>query len=169
MPTEMSYIRVNIVDASPMTFGEFKAAHPTSGGANQQRPDDDPGYVIVYRKGKPNEYVSWCPRAEFEEVSSPFSKDAMSFGMAIDACRYAGKKIQRVNWNGEGQFVRFEKVLVSEDGKLHIEEENAPGMTESGCFVFHFVNRKTGETGLQVGWLASQADMAASDWRIVED
>ena len=30
------------------------------------------------------------------------------------------------------------------------------------------VNRKTGETGIQVGWLASQADMAASDWRIVE-
>jgi hypothetical protein len=38
----------------------------------------------------------------------------------------------------------------------------------SSCFVFHFVNRKTGETGIQVGWLASQADMAASDWRIVE-
>ena len=99
----------------------------------------------------------------------------MTFGQAIDACRYKGAKIQRANWNGEGQFVRYESALVSEDGKLRIEEgmgpkdfENMPPMVESGCFVFHFVNRKTGETGIQVGWLASQADLAASDWRIVE-
>ena len=169
MPTEMSYIRVNIVDASPMTFGEFKAQYPTSGGANQQRPDDDPGYVIVYRKGKPNEYVSWCPRAEFEEVSSPFSKDAMSFGMAMDACRYAGKKIQRKNWNGEGQFVRFENVLASPSGEFVAGREEPPVQINSHCFVFHFVNRKTGEKGIQVGWLASQADMAACDWVFVED
>lgn len=162
------YIRVNIVDAAPMRFGDFKTAYPTSGGANQQRPDDDPGYVIFYRKGQPNEYVSWCPAEEFTAVSAPFHKDGMSFGMAIDACRYAGKKIQRVNWNGEGQFVRFEEVLASEDGKLHDNPQDAPGMVASGCFVFHFVNRKTGETGIQVGWLASQADMAANDWRVIE-
>jgi hypothetical protein len=92
----------------------------------------------------------------------------MTFGQAIDACRYRGAKIQRINWNGEGQYVRFEEVLASEDGKLHINPENAVGMVESCCLVFHFVNRKTGETGIQVGWLASQADMVASDWRIVE-
>lgn len=96
------------------------------------------------------------------------SVDGMTFGQAIDACRYRGAKIQRKNWNGEGQFVRFEEVLASEDGKLHTDPQGAPGMIASSCFVFHFVNRKTGETGLQVGWLASQADMAASDWRIVE-
>ena len=101
--------------------------------------------------------------------------DGMTFGQAIDACRYKGAKIQRANWNGEGQFVRFEPALVSEDGELHGGEgmepkdfENIPPMVESECFVFHFVNRKTGETGIQVGWLASQADLAASDWRIVE-
>ena len=94
--------------------------------------------------------------------------DGMTFGQAIDACRYRGAKIQRANWNGEGQFVRFEEVLASEDGKLHTDPQGAPGMISSSCFVFHFVNRRTGETGIQVGWLASQADMYASDWRIVE-
>lgn len=169
----MKYIRVNHVDAEPMAFGEFKAKYPKSGGANIERDPADEGYVITYRKGEPNEYVSWCPKAEFEAVSRPV--DGMTFGQAIDACRYNGAKIQRANWNGEGQFVRFEPALVSEDGKLHIGEgmepkdfENIPPMVASDCFVFHFVNRKTGETGIQVGWLASQADLAASDWRIVE-
>ena len=44
---------------------------------------------------------------------------------------------------------------------------NVP-MIEVECFVFHCINRKTGRPGIQVGWLASQADMAANDWRIVE-
>ena len=89
----------------------------------------------------------------------------LTFGAAIDACRYKGKKIQRVNWNGVGQFVRYENVLGFDDGDNH--EGKGPNITSS-CFVFHFVSRKTGETGIQVGWFASQADMAANDWVIVE-
>jgi hypothetical protein len=93
------------------------------------------------------------------------STEGLTFGQAIDACRYRGAKIQRVNWNGEGQFVRFEYITAYEDGGRAYPDERTVG---SDCFVFHFVNRKTGETGIQVGWLASQADMSASDWRIVE-
>ena len=110
----MKYIRVNKVDAEPMTFGEFKEKFPKSGGANIERDPADVGYVITYRKGEPNEYVSWCPKAEFEAVSRPV--DGMTFGQAIDACRYKGAKIQRANWNGEGQFVRFEYTTAYEDG-----------------------------------------------------
>ena len=155
----MKYIRVNYVDAEPMKFGDFKAKFPLSGGANQPRPDDEEGYVITYRKGEPNEYVSWCPKKEFDQVSSPVPEHGMSFGMAIDACRYGNAKIQRRNWNGIGQYVEYRKcATLNEQGV----EDN------SKCFVFHFVNRNTGETGIQVGWLASQADLAASDWMIVE-
>jgi len=110
-----------------------------------------------------------CPDQEMGLEASDLADDVwdvlhategLTFGQAIDACRYGGAKIQRVNWNGEGQFVRYERCLVSEQGDLNA--------VESHCFVFHFVNRKTGGTGLQVGWLASQSDMSASDWRIVE-
>ncbi len=159
----MKYIRVNHVDAEPMTFGEFKEKFPKSGGANVERDPADEGYVITYRKGEPNEYVSWCPKAEFDAVSRPI--DGMTFGQAIDACRYRGKKIQRANWNGEGQYVRFEKTNAFTEGGM---TDHPEGVVESKCFVFHFVNRKTGETGIQVGWLASQADMSSSDWAIVE-
>lgn len=89
----------------------------------------------------------------------------LTFGQAIEACRYQGKKIQRQNWNGIDQYVEYREcaVLFPDDGSGEIKHEST-----SYAFVFHFKSRKTGETGIQVGWLASQADMAASDWVIVE-
>lgn len=160
MPEYKKYIRCHIVKATPMTRGEYNTHRGWEMPANENAADE--GYHVVY----PDGYESWCPKAQFEAAGHEV--DGLSFGMAIDACRYRGAKIQRVNWNGEGQYVRFEEVLASEDGKLHAEPQGAPGMVASGCFVFHFVNRKTGETGIQVGWLASQADMAANDWRVIE-
>ena len=160
MPEYKKYIRCHIVKATPMTRGISYALRGKETPANENAADE--GYHVVY----PDGYESWCPRAQFEAAGRPI--DNMTFGMAIDACRYKSAKIQRANWNGEGQYVRFEEVIASEDGKLHTDPQDAPGMVASGCFVFHFVNRKTGETGIQVGWLASQADMAANDWRIVE-
>lgn len=150
------YIRCHIVEAEPMT----RDAYNTLRGL--EAPDENPdaeGYHVVY----PDGYESWCPKAQFEAAGRPI--DGMTFGQAIDACCYRGAKIQRKNWNGEGQFVRFEYITAYEDRGRASPSERSIG---SSCFVFHFVNRKTGETGLQVGWLASQADMAACDWRIVE-
>lgn len=149
------YIRCHVVEAEPMTryaFDNLKNREHTS-------PTNDDGYHVVY----PDGYESWCPKAQFEAAGNPIEN--MTFGQAIDACRYRGVKIQRANWNGEGQFVRFEYITAYEDGGRAYPDERTIG---SDCFVFHFVNRKTGETGIQVGWLASQADMAACDWRIVE-
>ena len=156
----LKYIRCHIVKAKPMTRGDYNKYRGWELPANENAADE--GYYIVY----PDGYQSWCPKAQFEAAGRLI--DNMTFGQAIDVCRYKGAKIQRKNWNGVGQYVRYEEVLVSEDGKLHTEPQGASGMVVSGCFVFHFVNRKTGETGIQVGWLASQADMAADDWVIVE-
>ena len=89
----------------------------------------------------------------------------LTFGAAIDACRYKGKKIQRQNWNGAGQYVEYREcaVLFPDNGSGDIMIEST-----SHAFVFHYTNRKTGETGIQIGWLASQADLAANDWIIFE-
>lgn len=153
----MKQVRINVVDTEPMTRGDYNKMRGWQIPENENPADE--GYVITYRKGQPNEYISWCPKKEADEVSIS-CENGLPFGVAIMECRYHGKKIQRANWNGEGQYVEYKVVEVcySEESKL----------VQSHAFVFHFVNRKTGETGIQVGWLASQADMAANDWRIVE-
>ena len=160
MPEYKQYIRCHIVKATPMTRGACYELLGRTMMANDESPSDE-GYHVIYS----DDYESWCPKAQFEAAGSPI--DSMTFGLAIDACRYKGKKIQRANWNGKGQYVEFRHVatLLEDECDAIIEEGN-----ERDCFayVFHFVNSKTGETGIQVGWLASQADMAASDWVIVE-
>lgn len=62
------YVRVNIVDAEPMTRGDYNAFRGWTIPANEN-PNDE-GYIIWYRKGKEDEYVSWCPKKQFDEVST---------------------------------------------------------------------------------------------------
>lgn len=150
----MKYIRMHQVEAEPMKFGEFKTKYPKSGGANVERGADDDGYVIFYRGG---EYVSWCPKKEFEDVSRPC--DGLTFGHAIEMMK-RGKKVARRGWNGKGQFVTIgtEFTYVDCNGKQNAEHE-----TSGKCaLVFH------GTIGVQVGWLASQSDMLSEDWGVAE-
>lgn len=149
-----NFIRMQKVEAEPMKFGEFKDTYPKSGGANVDRGANDDGYVIFYRGG---EYVSWCPKKEFEDVSRPC--DGMTFGMAIEAMK-RGKKVARRGWNGKGQFVTVgnQFTYVDCNGKQNAEHQTSG----TAALIFH------GTIGVQVGWLASQSDMLSDDWEIVE-
>jgi hypothetical protein len=71
-------------------------------------------------------------------VGSPV--DGMTFGQAIDACRYKGEKIQRAEWNS-ADYVCFDK--------------------DTDCFVMD-------KDGVLLEWGTTQYDMAANDWMIVE-
>ena len=145
------FMRMNIVEAIPMTRCEY------CNDRGIESPDEDcEGFKVVYSDG----YVSWCPKDKFDAVSVSCAEGCVPFGYAIAECQYHGKKIKRVGWNGEDQYVEYREcaTLNTEGVDLH-----------SFCFVFHFKNRNTGETGVQVGWLASQADLQAKDWVIIED
>lgn len=152
MNPAMFYIRMNMVEMEPMTlhqFDDFKNREHTG--------EDAEGYKITY----PDGYVSWCPKTVSDQVSIPCGDNrGLPFGYAIAQCQFFGKKIKRAGWNGEDQYVEYREcaTLNTEGVDLH-----------STCFVFHFKNRVTGETGIQVGWLASQADLKANDWQIIED
>ena len=146
------YIRCHVVKATPMT----RACYNELRGL--ETPDENPnaeGYHIVY----PDGYESWCPKAAFEKASRP-TPNGLPFGYAIMQCRYNRKRIKRKGWNGIDQYVEYRVVNIEygEEGKSVTSE----------AFVFHGRNIHTGETNVQVGWLASQADMAADDWVIVE-
>lgn len=83
----------------------------------------------------------------------------MNFGKAIEAVR-EGKKIQREGWNGKNQYVELATCISykNTNGEIINVEHNNIGST-----ALAFV----GTSGVQLGWLASQADMLADDWKVV--
>ena len=114
------------------------------------------GYKVVY----PDGYESWSPKDVFE--ASYRATDGMNFGLAIEAAKM-GKKIAREGWNGKGMFL------------YHVPAAAYPPCTEVAKEVFcgsdvpygAYIAMKTAQ-GNVVPWLASQTDMLADDWKIVE-
>ena len=161
----MKYIRINEVDAEPMKFGEFKAKFPKSGGANVERNAEDDGYVITYRKGEANEYVSWCPKAEFDAVSRP--TDGMTFGMAIEMMK-RGRKVARKGWNGKGMYLwLLPAAEVKKEWCKDARLIEAMGDRDSiPCL--GAIRMFTATKEVLTGWLASQTDMLAEDWVVVD-
>lgn len=112
------------------------------------------GYKVVY----PDGYESWSPKDVFEAAYRETS--GMSFGLAIEAAKM-GKKIARAGWNGKNQYVELASC---------ISYKNAAGevVNVDHCDIGNKALAFVGTSGVQMGWLASQADMLADDWRIVE-
>ena len=113
------------------------------------------GYTVRYADG----YESWSPKEVFDEAYR--LTDGMNFGLDIEAAKM-GKKIARAGWNGKDMYVflAYEADFVtdadiSEFDQLEVE-------------VCDMLVMKTAQNTFQPGWLASQADMLADDWYIVE-
>jgi len=85
----------------------------------------------------------------------------MVFGTAID-CARQGKKIRRSGWNGKGQYVELATCISYKNAQGEIVNCRHDAI---GNRAFAFV----GTSGVQIGWLASQADMLADDWEIVTE
>lgn len=79
----------------------------------------------------------------------------MRFSAAIEMCIYGGHKIYRAGWNGKGQYVRLGECIDFNEGDKRRH-------TGTRALIFH------GTRGIQVGWLASQGDMLAEDWEVME-
>lgn len=86
--------------------------------------------------------------------------EIMNFGEALERVK-SGKKIQREGWNGKNQFVELGSHVsyVRPNGEAVNANHEAMG---NQVLVFY------GTSGVQVGWLASQADMLAEDWRAAD-
>lgn len=83
-------------------------------------------------------------------------KVTFSFG---DAIKYVkrGLKLKRKGWNGKNQYIQLATGISYKDadGEIVNCEHDTIGNT-----AIAFV----GTSGVQMGWLASQADMLADDW-----
>lgn len=138
------YIGTKLIEAEVCPAWKDAGGHKT--GA--------PGYRVRYQDG----YESWSPKDVFEAAYR--RTDGMSFGLAIEAAK-AGKKIQRAGWNGKGQYVELATCISYKNAFGEAVNANHDAI---GNAALAFV----GTSGVQLGWLASQADMLADDWRIVE-
>lgn len=82
------------------------------------------------------------------------------FGRAIQELKQ-GKSVARMGWNGKNQYVEL-ATCISYKGNageiVNVHHNNI------GNKALAFI----GTSGVQMGWLASQADMLAEDWYIVE-
>lgn len=85
----------------------------------------------------------------------------MTFGAAIDAAKN-GKKIKRRGWNGKDQYVELASKICYVNAAGDVVNADHQSI---GNQAFAFV----GTSGVQLGWLASQADMLADDWEVVQD
>ena len=152
------YIGTRLVEAEPA----YRAQRDNGNVTITDDPEKVyPHYPIVeegYRVRYPDGYESWSPKEVFEEAYRPTT--GMSFGLAIEAAK-KGHRISRAGWNGKGQYVELATRIsyTGADGETVNAEHDAIG-NRALAFV--------GTSGVQMGWLASQADMLADDWTIVE-
>ncbi|AEA14326.1 MULTISPECIES: DUF2829 domain-containing protein [Bacillus] len=83
----------------------------------------------------------------------------MTFGQALEALKQ-GKTVARKGWNDVGMWVRLVK-----QGEFDISFEVVGGNKCKG--LLPWIGMKTVDDTF-VPWLASQTDMLAEDWEVVE-
>ena len=115
------------------------------------------GYMFT--TSKDDRYPQYMTAAEFEKVCR--SADDMTFGDALDALKQ-GQRVARKGWNGKDMYVflAYEADFVT--------DADISAFDQLAVEVGDMLVMKTAQNTLQPGWLASQADMLAEDWYIVE-
>ena len=93
------------------------------------------------------------------EKNSEEETNNLTFGQALEALK-SGKRVSRKGWNGKGMFLLY---VPSE--KWGIIDKIGLGIPEGN--LISWIGIKTADNKF-VPWLASQADMLAEDWEIVE-
>lgn len=146
------YVGTKQIEARPMTRGEYNIYRGWQIPADED--PNDKGYLVKHSDG----YESWSPEKQFDEEYRPC--DNMTFGIAIEMIK-RGFKVARKGWNGKKQYIQLATAISykSMDGDVVNCEHESIG-NKAIAFV--------GTSGVQMGWLASQADMLAEDWVIVE-
>lgn len=97
-----------------------------------------------------------------DETNTPVlgGEAAFSFGDAIKYLK-RGLKVKRKGWNGKNQYIEL-AMNISYMTADHIVFNCTHDAIGNKAIAF------VGTSGIQMGWLASQADMLAEDWVIVD-
>lgn len=113
------------------------------------------GYEIECEDG----HKYWSPKTVFEKAYH--ATDSMIFGLAIEALKL-GKRVARKGWNGKGMWLKLIEGRSIPNVESEFSDENGHLTIYSRIDMFSADQKQV------VGWLASQTDMLAEDWVIVE-
>lgn len=149
------YIGTKIISAEPMTRGEYaKFSGRNSILTAKGESENDKGYRVTYEDG----YVSWSPEKAF--LGAYRKSGEMNFGHALELIK-RGEKVARKGWNGKGMFIfiasEFEFVTKAD---MEAFQKSGVNVDESICML-------NAQGDVVVGWLASQTDMLAEDWELI--
>lgn len=167
----VTFIGVKLLMAQPMTRQQYLDYRHWPLPADELGSDE--GYLVEYLDGgaanHPNHasYISWSPKDVFERSYRPTA--GLTFGLAIEAAKL-GRKIARAGWNGKGMWVcmgQGHPALAADAFWNAHTREHAIKMGGTAK-VQPYMIMKTAQEEIQMGWLASQSDMLAEDWQIVE-
>lgn len=129
----------------------------------QCRPQDsDQGELLDIRETQRVEYtLSNVASDEWiiaDEMNCPVLGGEATFSFG-DAIKYVkrGLKLKRKGWNGKKQYIQLATGISYKDASGDIINCEHDAI---GNMAIAFV----GTSGVQMGWLASQADMLAEDW-----
>ncbi len=89
----------------------------------------------------------------------------MGFGHTLDALR-AGDKVMRAGWNGKGMYLYLvpeNRYAPTTDAGRAIAATQEDGLVPYGAYIA----MKTAQNNV-VPWLASQTDILATDWEVVD-
>ena len=152
-----TYIGTKQITAMPMTRQAYNDYRGWTLPADEDGADK--GYLVEYLDGgKPNHpdhagYISWSPKAQHDAAYRP--TDGLTFGLAIEALKL-GKRVARAGWS-KGMWIGLHK-----EGGEFIRDECGTELTYRD-----YITMKTVDNQL-VPWVASQTDILAEDWMIVE-
>ncbi|MDA3806756.1 MAG: DUF2829 domain-containing protein [Thiomicrorhabdus sp.] len=165
------HVGTKIINAEPMNRQEYNDYR----GWNLPEDEcgDDPGFLVEYLDGGEANtpdyagYVSWSPQEVFEKAYAKSGR--MSFGAAIELMK-AGCKMARSGWNGKGMW------LILVPGSPRIKPVAGTPYSNAGIVseieilphIDMYTVNAEGRRAMLPGWLASQSDMLANDWMVVE-
>ena len=169
------YLGVKEIIAKPMNRLEYNNYRGWELPADENGGDE--GYLVEYLDGGQSNhpdhtgYISWSPKDVFERAYR--SIEGMTFGMAIEAAK-KGMKIARKGWNGKDMFVVYMPPLYlppfnTQGTARKVNDRTAKWIGEDkplNCQPY-FAMYNAQEEWIP-GWVASQSDMLAEDWEIVE-
>ena len=168
------FIGTKLINAVAMTRLEYNQFRGWTLPADEC--GDDAGYLVEYLDGgKANTtqyagYVSWSPKDVFDRSYRPVT--GLSFGSAIDALK-SGHRVARDGWYGKGMWLALSgpmggKRIPAASFWSKRNAEFAAQTIDGHANVLPCITMRTPAGDIQMGWLASQADMLAEDWFVIE-